>query len=369
MAQKPNSCQETILKELAQHSLAAEYVFQPDRPLRTKNEPADLVWACNGCVILMYMQAPGASGSTKKKPGLCQKQTKHNLSQAKKWMRTWKSGINLQGHNGFRTFCLTYDNKTHIIVISVVQCHDAVAVFHDQEADKMGVLCCVTLPQVAFELLAHAGGTVLDILILLDMMRHRWKASPVPEQDVLDMIKRYLQWHYSQVGLPLNGDDDRLQEAAYALLAARRKRSREGSDTETTEWVGMDKLSDPFNDIHVGEFLSLVKEIRSGMDTTRDAGFRKDAVLHGTARLALYDFQMFFAFGDTDEIRAGVRHALHQWHEGYQRGEWKYGPILLMNTESGLFQFRLGERTILSQTEQLLDEWATSPLWPVKKGS
>ncbi len=52
---KTNSQQEAILEDLAGHSMAAEFVFAPDVPLRTGNEPTDLVWACNNCVILMPM--------------------------------------------------------------------------------------------------------------------------------------------------------------------------------------------------------------------------------------------------------------------------------------------------------------------------
>jgi hypothetical protein len=55
MRNDADSLQEAMLRELADHSFAAEYVFAPDTPRRLKNEPADLVWACNNCIILMYM--------------------------------------------------------------------------------------------------------------------------------------------------------------------------------------------------------------------------------------------------------------------------------------------------------------------------
>src|SRR2546422_813905 len=96
--------QERLLKEVSGLSFAAPFVFFPDlaRGKRSPRQvqPADLVWACNNCVILMYM--------TESKSSPTKTVEQHNLPQAKNWMRKWKRGSLLVGKNEWHAFAIKH---------------------------------------------------------------------------------------------------------------------------------------------------------------------------------------------------------------------------------------------------------------------
>ena len=82
MANETNSPQEALLKEFAEHSLAAPFVFAPDNQVRKNQEPADLVWACNNCIILMFMTERKEYADQTKRIRVRQDAIEHNLGQA-----------------------------------------------------------------------------------------------------------------------------------------------------------------------------------------------------------------------------------------------------------------------------------------------
>jgi hypothetical protein len=362
VANETNSPQESVLKEFADHSLAAEFVFAPSISRRTKNEPADLVWACNNCVILMYMTRRKDHPGADKKARVLRKAIRHNIGQAGRWLREWKRELYLTGSNKYHAFSLKYHPKCHIIVLSVIQCGDAVAAFHDEDARRFGVRACVTLPQSAIEYVARAGGTALDLVHILDHLRQLRGGSEVQESEVLDLVYSYIQAMCRQVGLdahwPGHRLDDRFLEAAAPLLMVRRRKSLEQPSGTALQWVGMDDLKDVFNDIHIGEFLHLSIGIRQGIDRTRDDPKYSETVLCAVARLNIYDFRMCFAYGISDVVNAQIDQEIAAWEQQVRDGTMRFGPTLLVDTKDNGFRFHLGQIVGPSQTEKVLNEWA-----------
>lgn len=177
------SPQENLLRYISKHSIGYEYVFEPDEYAKgnARREPADLVWACNNCIILMYM---AQRKYKKRKPEahvlVRQEMIKHNLSQAKGWLSEWRNnGRSLSGKNAYRNFSIQANSFKYTIVISVVDCGDTLCEYHTDYESKLGVTFCVTLPQQALIDIAFIGGGILDILRLIEIMGMYSKGYPV----------------------------------------------------------------------------------------------------------------------------------------------------------------------------------------------
>jgi hypothetical protein len=361
MANETNSLQEAMLKELAEHSFAAPFVFAPDNQLYQDREPADLVWACNNCIILMYMTERKEHADPNKRVRICQDAIDHNLSQARRWLRTWKSGSDLRGSNRFHTFSLVFNPKCHVIILSVIKCGDAVGQFHDAEAKNLGVKCCVTLPQSAVDYLVHAAGPALDILIVLEQMHKLWGQKTVSEADILKLINSYVQdmWKAADVEdqWPGGKPDDRLNEAAYFLLTSRRRKSGECPTGPPVDWKGINELWDVFNDINIGEFLLVTRAVRKGIELANDPAHR-EGIIELAVPLNIYDFKMFFLHGLSDEKAEQIK-SIVEGREGQLGTDIpRYGPTLVWDVKDRIFHVLLGKRVGQSQTEAFLDQWA-----------
>jgi hypothetical protein len=70
------------MKVFGEFAMGAPFIFVPDKYGKGSGnrEPADLVWACNGCVVLIYLTRTGDA---------CRAQL-HNVRQAKGWLRAWR---------------------------------------------------------------------------------------------------------------------------------------------------------------------------------------------------------------------------------------------------------------------------------------
>jgi hypothetical protein len=358
MTNKTNSIQESVLKELAEHSFAAPFVFTPENQRYKDQEPADLVWACNSCIILMNMTERKEYADPGKRIRVRQKAIEHNLAQATRWLRVWKRGRDLQGSNGFRTFYLRYRPASHVVILSVVKCGDAVGQFHDAQTKSLGVKCCVTLPHSAIDYLVHAAGTTLDLLIVLELMRKQWGQEAVCEADIQKLINGHVQSMWDAAGVekqwPRGKTDDRFHEAAYFLLASRRRKSGEGPASPSTDWTGMDDLWDVFNDINIGEFLSVTRAVREGIDLANDPA-RRGEIIEFRVPLNIYDFKMFFTYGLSEEAGNKIKETVQGWAGASDAP--RYGPTLVWDAKDRVFHVLLNKRVGPSQTEALLDAW------------
>lgn len=354
---KTNSPQEAILKQLTMRSLAAPFVFAPDNTRVGDDEPADLVWACNNCIILMYMTERKDYPSKEKRDRVRQKAIEHNLGQANRWLKAWRGGKPLQGSNGYSTFYINHDPNYHVIVLSIIQCGDPVAFIHDEAAKKFGVTCCATLPQSAVQALAGVGGTSLDLLALVDEVRKHAKGNALPEDMVSAIICSYARacWDHFSLGdlWPNYQTDDRFHEASYAILTARRRRAAEGSGEATPNWIGMSDLSDVFNDIFLFEFFYVTKLVALAFQQVKDNPQVES--IFGEAKMNIYDFGLCVGSGMS---QAALDCVSKTWGQELQSGRMRFGPIIVIDCKSRNLEIFVGKRSGLSQTEQLLTQWA-----------
>jgi hypothetical protein len=353
---KTNSLQEEVIKELTEHSLAAPFVFAPDNEKYQDREPADLVWACNKCVILMYMTEKKVYPDKTKRDRIRKEAIDHNLGQAKKWLKKWKGGQDLLGANGYHTFCIKYDPACHVIVLSIIQCGDPVALLHDDEAKKLGLACCATLPQSAILGLATVGGTSLDLLALIDEIRKFSKGAAVPEETVSAIIASYARawWdHFTPGELWPNYQVNKLfHEASYAILSARRKKV-EGPGQATPNWIGMADLTDVFNDIFLGEFFYVTKLVAIALQTAEKHSPDLE-LMFGEARMNIYDFGICVGSDMSNESQAIVSKS---WEQQTRAGTMRYGPIIIIDIGSRTLSILLDKRSGISQTELFLGKW------------
>jgi hypothetical protein len=179
------SQQEQLMGLFSKLAMGEPFFFIPDKYRRGQSprEPADLVWACNGCVVFIY---------------LCRlkdarKSMEHNLRQAKGWLRAWRTlGQVAKGRNSHNTFSIgsTDAPYPHVVILSVIECADAMGIYHRDEVATLGVTMCATIPLSAVACLTGMHASMLDVLHIVDWLRVR-HAGAILERDVLSGIAGY----------------------------------------------------------------------------------------------------------------------------------------------------------------------------------
>ncbi len=140
---------ERACKRLSDNSVGAPFVFHPDL-YRKNEEPADLAWVSDSCVVLFYM-----SHKRKKRPAY---NNEHNFSQATRWLIAWRSGAqNLRGSNAFRAFNVPFNDTRHVLIVSVIDCRGARAEYQETKRAALSVTMAATLTQGDFDAFARSG--------------------------------------------------------------------------------------------------------------------------------------------------------------------------------------------------------------------
>src|SRR5579862_580556 len=110
MAGDTQSRQESLMKIVGGRLMAAPFLFCPDlwrpHPRKTR-EPADLVWACNNVVVLMYLQQHQMHDNGEKNKKKYQDGIDHNLRQAGGALKAWKRHL-ISGKNEWHRFSLPW---------------------------------------------------------------------------------------------------------------------------------------------------------------------------------------------------------------------------------------------------------------------
>ena len=257
-----NSEQERIVAELQERSAGAPFVFFPDLYGKRSalKESADLAWACNGCVVLFYM--------TKTKNGES-KAVEHNLKQARRWLKDWRSGVQLTGKNALRSFSIAHDQFPHTVILSVVNTDDAVMRFHYRETVNMGVTICATVPEQLIHLLAQMRGSMVDLLLLLWGIGTRGECSK--GWDAKMWVDDYLKFVHAEAAQflrwPLTETDDAMKRALDAVYPLRVPHAGAIQNVTDKDWVA----AAVFNDMSLANFLRTVYTIASGVKTVEDS--------------------------------------------------------------------------------------------------
>jgi hypothetical protein len=360
------SIQETLLKDFAERSLAAPFVFVP-RKQRNGDEPADLVWACNNCVILMYMTEHKVYADKQKRTRVLQKSIQHNLRQAQGWLRAWRQGHYLSGDNGFYNFSLKYDSSYRVVILSVIKCGDAVAELHDEDAKRLAVSCCVTLPQSCVQQLAQNGLTSLDLVHLINLMRLQHGTGPVSEGCFHDILTTYCRASAVSAGVqrfwPTFELDDRFHEVVGPITGTRRRRATQDQSVKSASTI--DALKDVLNDITVLELFTVAVQLREGMDRVLNRPKEEfPGVIHMWGQFRDYGYCLCVAptlKGETElagASRAYVAGVLQEWAGTEERRHLRQGFMIIADCEAKGFYLFVYPKAGLSRTELLLDRMA-----------
>lgn len=217
-----NSKQEKLINNLTEHSMGADFVFAPNlysKGSKGKREPADIVWACNNCIILMTMTKSRASS---------EKMFKHNMGQLKGWLRIWKTGEILRGNSHNTKYEIAYHDFDFKILISVVDGRNATAEYHNDLKNELNnkgyeVTACITIPQLAMVYLAHNGGSTRDLLNFIKALKESGKS--LNAEEALNLLKVQHKQAFDKSGaaqLCLNYEtDDHLKNIIRILRGTR----------------------------------------------------------------------------------------------------------------------------------------------------
>lgn len=169
-----NSNQEKNIHTLFQRSLGAPFIFAPDEYKKgsATREPADLVWACNNCIILFYMKSKkNESKEVNVVKGRKEKLIVDNFNQAKGWLSEWESGRKLIGKNIFKRFNIAFGEYKHIVIIGIIDYNNEEGFYHDDYEKELKVKLCATISQKTFELLVNLDFTAIDIISLIKRLK------------------------------------------------------------------------------------------------------------------------------------------------------------------------------------------------------
>lgn len=165
-----NSKQEEIINSLSQISFGAPFIFFPTeyRKGNATREPADLIWACNNCIILFYMKSKEEKKGKSSEiiEGRKDKLVESNFKQAKGWLSEWRNGRNLVGENKFKKFNIGFTDYKHIIVIGVIDFGNEEGYYNYDYEKDLDVALCATLSQKTFSLLVYLDFTAVDLILL-----------------------------------------------------------------------------------------------------------------------------------------------------------------------------------------------------------
>lgn len=214
------------MRILAHRSMAAPFVFKPFHT-RTREELVDLVWAGNNCVIFMPMTRNKKYDNVERNRRKKKKAIEHNLNQASWALKEWRNDqTSLMGSSQWCKFSLRYRSGIGILVLSVIQCGEAVAVVHDDVAMKWRIDCCATLPYSVIEWLVNSGCSIPDLMSILIGFRGE---GEIPENLALDAAIRYVVGNWKLAGEASVQDnvgivaDEVFHEALNMLLAMRQQ--------------------------------------------------------------------------------------------------------------------------------------------------
>lgn len=155
-------------------------------------EPADLVWAADRCVAIMYMTS-GKSDFEKKR--------RHNHRQMHEWIRNWQTGQVLQGPKT----ALGYGDVDYIVGISIVggfQCGsmiDDTQVKYGESNHRFGkqkLYACATISDSVFLRLSKRSVGIRDIIHFFDYLRGR--GDVVSDDDAIAWIDHWEQTQATQ---------------------------------------------------------------------------------------------------------------------------------------------------------------------------
>ncbi|MBB6003349.1 hypothetical protein [Arcicella rosea] len=186
-----NSKQEKLVNLFSHTLTGAPSVFAPDlygfSNKQKTDEPADIVWHYEKFVLLMYMTSTEKVFQDESLIEIKrQKQIKHNLKQAKKWLNHWRvNKIPLCGKNEFQTFNIPYTNDLKVMVISIYEIGTKNGYIEIDFTIKNNIPLCISLPESAIRLLSELEATPLDICWIFTAIVNIGVPSPFDAHEII----------------------------------------------------------------------------------------------------------------------------------------------------------------------------------------
>jgi hypothetical protein len=255
--------------------MGAPFVFRPAafRTASGQREPADLFWVSNSCLILMYL----------KESKHFQASVENNLQQAAGFLRLWEGGRDLQGSNQYGDISLAANQLRHVVVLSVVDSPDSIAIYHPPDPRYPSVVAWATLPMAAMLRLLSNGGSAVDLLTTIKVLRD----SPdlvVESGGFSDLVDWYRRACWRKAGAfdmwPAPADiDDRFYHARNIIHGCRAPESAinpllVGMLHGITEPLAMRaeyrSVAATYNDMNLTDYLRVICEVVRQVDHVRD---------------------------------------------------------------------------------------------------
>lgn len=193
----PKNLQERIVKSFSERSFGAPFIFSPEDWKKGKGtrEPADLVWACNQCVVLFYMRSRQKIHTDEYIfEERRREDIRHNFNQARGSIDEWRNDERtINGQNSYGSFSIKFSDYKYLGVISVIDCDKKFGQYHYDQEKELNVSFCATLPQTAVEILAKIGASIVDLLIILKRIKEIGKGDNDAKIDVIELILDYYQ--------------------------------------------------------------------------------------------------------------------------------------------------------------------------------
>jgi hypothetical protein len=378
--------QEVRLRRLTDNFMSAPFVFKPDHPQRKGDEAIDLVWACNNCVIVMATTQKTANRGREINRAACNRAIKHNINQARRMLKEWRRHDYLSGKNRDYKFCIKHSKATHIVVLSAIECSEAFATLHLEDAAKMGAACCATLPFSLLERLGQMHGTAVDLLGYLWWLREHHNQE-VPEADALAHLDDYAarSWKYSGAEAFWPGGilNDRYWSIASRLLCvlAQPAESPESpeklrlqADHEVLARLLIENpfprplicdLADaryPLNDIRAMDILRIVTTLRACIDDVSNVAVPDKSIVSRARVPALgYDYCIVVIRDQSDENLRAVEILRNDWRHRVSTGAFQPGMLFVAECEKGTFYAieSRAKRNSASNVERLIASLAS----------
>jgi hypothetical protein len=337
MANDTQSQQESLMKVICENSMCAAAVFAPDRQSKSRGqerEPADLVWAWNDCVLLIYMMEKKFRSDDAGNKRAFRKAQGHNLSQAQGWMRRWPKHP-LTGRNNYGSFSIPFNKDATIAVLSVVKTEQPFAELHDDLAEKLGIQLCATLPQSVIEQLFAKGGTAFDLHLMMTMLRG---LGALPEAQALQLLAAYFHASWKACNLPTYPPEhsfhEKFDHSMKWLLGMRRLVTpAQGTINSTPEgWLGL------LSDFSIIDLYKISKSVALGTIAMRSHGA---SVIGFVEALRHYDIGVCILKDLSDVDFARVSEIYAEWEAKYKAGEMRPGFVFTTDTVFGAGMFAL----------------------------
>jgi len=259
------SVQEELLRLYSEQSVGAPFVFHPERYGRNSEEPADVVWACNGCVVLMYAKKMKTYDNEVKNESKTAKLIPKNLSQARRWMGDWKAGQPLKGHNSYGDFNIAFGEFPFVVILSIIETGSSMAQYHPEHAKLFGTAICATIPYSIMSSIASREGSMLDLLSILVYLKEQQRI--ISEAELQKQLDGYWQSAQQQAGITPRLSDpfyvDSLNQARTTLYIMREPKVQDVGQVDKT-------TAQLFNDFRIVQYYLIQRIMADIMETVRE---------------------------------------------------------------------------------------------------